>query len=68
MQRASLKLSMYRINLLNKMGANIKGAGTSIIRVEGVESYMDVHIPLFQTVLKQERIYQLQQQLVKASV
>ena len=26
------------VNLLNKMGANIKGAGTSIIRVEGVES------------------------------
>ena len=25
------------VNLLNKMGANIKGAGTSMIRVEGVE-------------------------------
>ena len=25
------------VNLLNKMGANIKGAGTSVIRIEGVE-------------------------------
>ena len=56
------------VNLLNKMGANIKGAGTSIIRVEGVKAYMDVRIPLFQTVLKQELIYRLQQQLVRAFV
>lgn len=26
------------VNLLNKMGANIKGAGTSIIRIEGVDT------------------------------
>ncbi len=51
MQR-ELKLSMLNANLLNtKMGANIKGAGTSIIRVEGVEAYGCTHT--IQTVLKQ---------------
>ena len=39
--------------LLNNMGARVRGAGTEVITIEGVESYMVLAIKLFQTVLKQ---------------
>ncbi len=35
--------------LLTSMGARIKGAGTNVIRIDGVESFMAVPILLFQT-------------------
>lgn len=41
-------------NLLNKMGANVKGAGTDTIIIKGVEKCMGQTIQLFKTELKQE--------------
>ena len=40
--------------LLTNMGAKIKGAGTDVIRIDGVDSFTAAAIPLFLTGLKQE--------------
>ena len=42
--------------LLTSMGARIKGAGTDVIRIDGVDSYMVVTILSSQIVLKLVRI------------
>ena len=42
--------------LLTNMGAKIKGAGTNVIRIEGVEELHGTTIQLFLTELKQVHI------------
>ena len=42
--------------LLTSMGARIKGAGTDVIRIDGVDSLHVVIIRSFQIVLKRVRI------------
>ena len=42
--------------LLNNMGARVRGAGTEVITIDGVESYMALVTRLFQTVLKRVHI------------
>lgn len=43
-------------NFLNSMGANIRGAGTNVIKIDGVESCTVLPTPLFRTASKQAAI------------
>lgn len=49
-------------NFLNSMGANIKGAGTDVIRIKGVSNYQEVNITSFLIKLRQEPLCLRQQQ------
>ena len=48
--------------LLNNMGAHIRGAGTDMITIDGVDSFMEHVTKSSQTVLKQVLIFQWLQQ------
>lgn len=43
-------------NFLNSMGAKIRGAGTDVIRIKGVEKFEIVSTPSFQTRSKLEHL------------
>ena len=48
-------------NFLNSMGANIRGAGTDVIKIRGVKSLHRQNIPSFRIRLKQVLLCLLQQ-------
>ena len=48
-------------NFLNSMGANIKGAGTDVIRIKGVEKLHRTEYSIIRTRSRQEPLCSLQQ-------